>query len=129
MRFKPAILLAALLMVSACQSVEDYTPLIDRFLLPEGRSLMSDVDQCREYGARRDYSEFILTNTVFGGIFGATLGALAGTLFNSIGWGAGFGAAYGAAIGYATGTGEGFALQQEVVMRCLKGRGYSILAP
>lgn len=130
MKRLPILLLPALLGLAACQpSVDAYAPLLDRFILPHNRVLTEDLAQCRSLAAEPDLSQLLLSELAFGTALGGTFGLLAGILFGSPSWGMGIGAAYGTLVGYTSGLSQRLAQQQDIVARCLRGRGYSVLAP
>lgn len=130
MRPLPILLLAIVLCVGGCQpTLEGYAPLMDRFNMPSGRVVADDVAQCRDVALEPDLGSVVWSEAIFGTALGGALGALAGFLFGAPSWGFGLGAVYGAVLGYGNGEIQRVSAQRGIVIRCLTGRGYSVLAP
>jgi len=119
----------AVLGLGACQEVKNYLPLLDRAEVPHGRDLPSDIEECRDYAAARDPAADTWWQLANGALVGGTLGLLAGAMLGSPGWGITLGTAYGSVVWYFAGMTGGAVLQQQIIIRCLAGRGYSVLAP
>jgi hypothetical protein len=123
---KPVVLAAAtsLLLVSCAGS---YRPIVDMKGVDSAR-YEQDLAECRAYADEVSPGG----QAVAGGVVTAALGAAIGAIAGAFGGSAGTGAAAGAAIGGVTGTTAGgvggVAQQQEVIDRCLAGRGYSVLS-
>jgi len=128
------ILAAALfctLSLTAC--AQSYQPVVDT-----GRTggtsndtgrYQQDLFECRQHAERVSPAEDTLIGGAGGAAAGAALGAISGALLG--GFGAGEGAAFGAAAGGLLGVGggaiSGISNQQEIIDRCLAGRGWNVL--
>jgi len=78
-----------------------------------------DLDECRAYSAQVSVAKGVAK----GGVLGAAVGAAAGAISGNADAGAGYGAASG-----ATRSGvHNQRMKNNVVKRCLSGRGYKIL--
>ena len=82
-----------------------------------------DLEECNAYADQVDLGEKALTRGVTGGIVAGTIGAIFGGSR-----GAERGAGAGAVLGTADGVQEGIRDREQVVRRCLSGRGYRVLS-
>lgn len=117
---KPTIyLVLALMLLPACTTTDEI--IIDR----KGVNMTAyeqDLAECREYSqAVKTGEKGVLgaaSSAVIGGAVGAILGGPEG---------AARGAGVGTVTGGARGVAEGEREEQQVVKRCLRGRGYKVL--
>ncbi len=111
-----AILLIAAVWVAGCASHPD--PIVDM----KGVNVAQyeeDLAQCKSYGDEVNVGEGVAKGAVTGAVIGGVVGAIGGNAERSAG--------YGAAAG---GTKSGVRNQREkeqVVKRCMRGRGYRVL--
>lgn len=95
-----------------------YVPLVDL----QGRSQAQfdiDVAQCQDFAAKRINAEhFAIAGAIATGLLGAFLAPRG--FRNEV-------AGRAAVLGAAGGAGEGIGTQQDIIRRCMAGRGYSVL--
>lgn len=118
-----ALLISALLGACATRPMGDnYRPIVDLKGADTSR-YESDLSDCQAY-ARQTASaaEQAAAGALAGAIFGALLAAAAGG-----GYSRNQHAAVGAVVGAAGGAVEGERDQRSIIVRCLSGRGYSVL--
>ena len=116
------ITLAAAILAGCAAPMHQYQPLIDGGTDTE--QYQRDLQDCRAYAMTKPSAE---SSAAAGAIFGA----LAGVAILALGGGRhGFGneaAGIGALIGGVEGYNKGANGQQNIVKRCLAGRGYKVL--
>jgi outer membrane lipoprotein SlyB len=78
-----------------------------------------DLEECQQYAKQVNPAEGVARGAAGGAAVGAAIGAIGGN--------AGHGAAIGAISGGASSGVKGDRERQEVVKRCLAGRGYKVL--
>lgn len=134
MKAKPALALAAA-MLGGCAGLNltgpnyyvppprdttgaDYRPLVDN----AGDKYEADLSECQQH-ARGE------ATPADGAMAGAVTGALVGVALNAVsGGGHGLGySGFGAAAGGVGGMVNAGGAQKEVVINCMRGRGYSVL--
>ena len=117
----PAIILLGL---TSCKSVEDITgnnPIVDT----QGVNVAQynqDLLECQAYADEVAVAQKAAVGTIAGAAVGGVFGAVLGNS-NTAQRGAGVGAIGGG----ARGIGEGIREREQVIKRCLTGRGYRIL--
>jgi|SRR3990167_5363913 len=112
------LIVAVLFIISGCATTA-YQPLVDR----AGPNYAQDLLDCQQYAQK-------VAGPGTGAIAGAVAGAVAGALLaRLIGRDVARGPAarVGAATGAAQGGMQGISNEREVVQKCLRGRGYSVL--
>lgn len=114
---------AAVVILAGCAApMHSYQPLVDGDTT--STQYQRDLEECRAYAMSKPSAE----NSA---AVGAIVGALAGVALLALGGGrGGWGnevAAVGAAMGGVQGYSEGAQGQQNVVKRCLAGRGHRVL--
>src|SRR6218665_137010 len=117
---KISTLAAVTLLLGACAGTgADYRPIVDK----PGRNYNNDLAQCQRLAEQRDYvNGDSMTDTAVG----AGVGGVIGILSNS--WpGAAVGAGVGALGGATVGGLEAKNDRKNIVIRCMKGRGYTVL--
>lgn len=122
----PRILLVLLstLLLASCSSIEDLTgnnPIIDK----QGVNLAhyeADLLQCQNYADDVAIAQKAGSGAVAGAVVGGVFGAVVGNSDT-----AKKGAGIGAVGGGARGVGEGIRERDQVIKRCLIGRGYRVL--
>jgi outer membrane lipoprotein SlyB len=87
-----------------------------------------DLDECRLYAEQVSPTREAMVGGGLAAAVGATIGAIAGAFGGSAGTGAATGAAIGGVSGTAAGGAGGVSQQQQVIDRCLIGRGYKVLS-
>lgn len=116
---KTVTLIAAALILTGCASRgANYTPLVDM----KGRdpsAFSQDATECQAYAKQR-------LDAAQGAIAGAVLGALLGAALAPRGYRSNV-AGYGALAGGASGAAGANENQENIVRRCLAGRGYNVL--
>ena len=116
------IAVAAALLAGCAAPMHSYQPLVDGDTT--STQYLLDLEECRAYAMTKPSAESSAA-------VGAIVGALAGVAMLALGGGrGGWGnevAALGAAAGGVQGYVEGAQGQQNVVKRCLAGRGYRVL--
>jgi len=117
---KPFILASMLLFVGCAP----YTPVIDFGSSPalHIRPYAPDLQACQALAEQRDPAASAVVGAGVGAVFGALLGAIVGGRPGA-GVGAGIGGVYGAG-----GAGGGALVnQQDVVINCLRARGWTVV--
>lgn len=116
------ITLAAAILAGCAAPMHNYQPLVDGDTT--STQYQRDLQECRAYAMTKPSAE---DSAAAGAIFGA----LAGVAILAVGGGRhGFGneaAGIGALIGGVEGYSKGANGQQNIVKRCLAGRGYKVL--
>jgi hypothetical protein len=134
--FKPAPVLAALLLVAGCASPEPVLYPNDHLAYVGKAAAEDDVDDCRHMaesaGANKGQGsgEQAAGGAVVGGAIGGAAGAAGGAVVGSAGAGAAVGAASGAAAGFMRGLFKGpkpSPAYRNFVNRCLGDRGYEVV--
>lgn len=112
------------LTIAACTSIEDITgsnPIIDDKNVNLAR-YEADLAECRNYADEVAIAQKAGSGVVSGAVVGAAIGAVVGNS-DVVKKGAGIGAVGGG----ARGIGEGIRERDNVIKRCLTGRGYRVL--
>ena len=116
------IAVAAAVLAGCAAPMHSYQPLVDGDTT--STQYQRDLEECRAYAMSKPSAENAAA-------VGAIVGALAGVALLALGGGrGGWGnevAAIGAAMGGVQGYNEGAQGQQNVVKRCLAGRGHRVL--
>ena len=116
------IAVAAAVLAGCAAPMHSYQPLVDGDTT--STQYQRDLEECRAYAMSKPSAENAAA-------VGAIVGALAGVALLALGGGrGGWGnevAAVGAAMGGVQGYSEGAQGQQNVVKRCLAGRGHRVL--
>lgn len=116
------IAVAAAVLAGCAAPMHSYQPLVDGDTT--STQYQRDLEECRAYAMSKPSAENAAA-------VGAIVGALAGVALLALGGGrGGWGnevAAVGAAMGGVQGYNEGAQGQQNVVKRCLAGRGHRVL--
>ena len=120
---RPLILIPLLVFAACTKSGADYDPIVDG---PKDARYYSDLSACRVL-ARQVESSTPGQRAAGGAIAGGVIGALttdksSDTLEDAAG-----GAVIGAIFSSATGDPDVDAKQQNVIMRCMAGRGYKVV--
>ncbi len=110
-------------LVACSNSGSNFTPIVDKKNLDEGK-YQQDLEDCQSLateaqGAGKDAAK----KAAGGAAVGALLGLVGGGNTSNIAQAAGI----GGVIGGATGAYSGNAEKENVIRRCLAGRGYRIL--
>lgn len=99
-------------------------PIIDTKGIDE-TSLAADLEECNAYARRINPGANMLASAAAGAAAGAAVGAIVGDEFNTDT--TGYGAKLGGLSGGIQGGASGVATREQVVKRCMAGRGYSVL--
>lgn len=133
MRFgKLVVAMAAVLGLAACQggyAGQNYTPIIDVYGSPgkDPATYPDDLAACQQLAEQRSQVEEAARGAGVGAVIGAAGGAIGGAFAGKPGLGAGIGAASGAFLG-GTGSGlEGNVSRQDIVISCMRNRGWSVV--
>lgn len=107
-------------MLAGCANTRgaNYSPIVD---MKDVNYVTYNVDlsECREYAAKVDPRSRALAGAILGAALGAAL-APRGFRNDTAGYGAGVGAMSGGA--------QGINSQENIIRRCLAGRGYNVLS-
>jgi uncharacterized protein YcfJ len=113
-------LLAALL-CSGCATTQ-HRPLVDSGV--SRGSYEEDVDDCRQLAERRPVSDHAVAGATAGAVLGALLGLAVGLRGDDVAHLAAWGGVNGGIEGAAYGSDE----QEDVIARCMAGRGYNVVS-
>lgn len=129
------LLVAALIAASACSTEGvntitnrglDYRPIVDMKGV-DHIAYQTDLMECKAYAAQIKGGESALAGALIGAAAGAAIGAAVGAPYGQAGYGAATGATAGGFGGGARGAVSATLSQEQVVRRCLMGRGYNVL--
>ena len=114
-----AICLLSLGLSGCAATGADFIPHVDR----PGPNYNTDLQQCQNLAAQRSYvNGDSVMDTALGAAGGTTIGAIAS------GWsGAWIGALIGTGVGAVGGAFSAKDDQKQIVIKCMKGRGYAVL--
>ena len=118
--------------VGACQggyAGQNYTPVVDVYGSP-GKSpeaYQYDLQACQTLAEQRNQVGDAAVGAGVGGALGAAGGAIGGAFAGSPGLGAAIGAASGAFLGGVSGGYQSNTGRQDIVMSCMRGRGWTVL--
>ena len=113
---------AAALLVGCASSGANYAPMVD--LRPgQEKSYANDLAACQEYARQRPGAG---SGAAGGATSGALLGAVIGSVTRTRAYRTDM-ATVGAITGGMTGANSGANAQQNIVRRCMTGRGYTVL--
>jgi uncharacterized protein YcfJ len=117
-----AIVLAGLLAASGCATTQ-YRPVVDSGV--SKGNYEDDVADCQNLANQRPAAAQAAggatAGAVLGGLLALAVGLRGSDVANVAAWGAASGGIQGAAVGSAQ--------QQDMVARCMAGRGYNVVAP
>lgn len=127
------VVLTAGLLLSACAggyAGESYTPVIDVYGSPgkDPTTYSNDLAQCQQLAQQRNQVAEGAMGAGVGAVLGAGAGAIGGAIAGRPGLGAGLGAAGGALAGGAGSAYQSNVNRQDIVMNCMRGRGWSVLS-
>lgn len=111
----------ALALLSGCETTQ-YRPLVDSGV--SRGDYDEDVADCQQLADQRPAAAQAAGGAAVGAVLGALLGVAVGLHGNDVANVAAWGAANGGIQGAAYGSAE----QQEIVSRCMAGRGYNVVA-
>jgi len=121
----------AVVLMSVCMgacSAAQYRPIVDAKTITDQCKYETDLRECQEYAGTISTGETAAGGAVVGAAIGAGLGAIVGAFFGANpGEIAAFGAAIGGGTGLVRGASYGMGAQRDIVLRCMQGRGYSVL--
>jgi hypothetical protein len=126
-------LAAAGLVLAACQggyAGSRYTPVIDVYG-SQGKdpaTYSSELAACQQLAEQRPQIREAARGAGVGAVIGAAGGAIVGAIDGNPGAGAGLGAATGALAGGAGSGLRGNVNRQDIVIDCMRNRGWSVLA-
>jgi len=123
---KQLVVIAYLLLV-VTSSCATYRPIVDQRSIRDVQQYQFDLAECQSYAQQIDAGASAGAGMITGAAIGAGLGAIVGAFFGRAGDGAAMGAALGGAQGVTQGAAYGAATQRDIVIRCLQGRGYTVL--
>ena len=115
---KSTIAIAALLLAGCASG-----PIIDPKSSKTPANYYADKMECEAISENVKYSTEMAKGALIQGVFSAVLGAAMGSNGN----GAGIGAASGAIVGAGKGAWDTNARRDQIVTKCLTGRGYTVL--
>jgi uncharacterized protein YcfJ len=111
----------AFALLSGCATTQ-YRPIVDSGV--SRGSYEADVDECQQLADQRPAAAHAVGGAAVGAVLGALLGVAVGLHGNDVAEVA----AWGAANGGIEGAAYGSAAQQDIVSRCMAGRGYNVVA-
>ena len=120
---KTCSVLLAIIFLASCAS---FQPMVDM----RGKSQYQynyDLRDCQEYANQVSPATTGLVGAGVGAGVGAVLGGIVGAFFGCPGETAAFGAAIGGASGGMRGVGSGAVSQQNIIRKCMEGRGWNVL--
>lgn len=108
---------------------QDYRPVVDVYGSrgKDPAQYEYDLAQCQDLGAERNQLAEGAGGAAVGGALGAAGGAIIGAFSGSAGTGAAFGASTGALTGGASTVHRSNRNRQDIVMTCLRNRGWSVV--
>ena len=121
----PVILLCFVLILSGCMG-KNYRPVVD----PKGVNMSNfelDLVECQNIASQVSIAGESAGTALVGAAAGAVVGAIGGAIFGDAGTGAASGAVYGGGTGAVDGAISGLHGQEQVVAKCMTGRGYKVL--
>ncbi|MDD2760322.1 MAG: glycine zipper family protein [Methylomonas sp.] len=125
---KFSVLVASILLLSACAEQRGWTPTVDTYNDPNAYRLNQDMEECR---AMASQSVSAAKDTATGAAVGGLIGAAGGAAIGAISGNAGKGAAIGAAAGGVSGAGyQGLQSDdryKNAYRSCLRQRGHNVL--
>lgn len=118
--------------VAACTggyATSSYQPVVDVYGSPgkDPADYQSDLFQCQQLGSQRSQLEEGAGGALVGGAVGAAGGAIIGAFTGSAGTGAALGAATGAVVGGSSTAYQSNTNRQDIVMNCMRNRGWSVV--
>jgi outer membrane lipoprotein SlyB len=121
------------LVLAACQggyAGSRYTPVIDVYGSPgkDPATYYTDLGICQQLAEQRPQTREAARGAGVGAVIGAAGGAIGGAIAGRPGVGAGLGAAAGALAGGAGSGLRGNVNRQDIVINCMRNRGWSVLA-
>lgn len=107
-----------------------YTPVIDQYGSPgkNPAAYPGDLNQCQVLAAQRPQARDAIKGAGVGAVIGAAGGALGGVLAGSPGRGAALGAGLGTLVGGAGSGIQGNVTRQDIVIQCMRNKGWLVLA-
>lgn len=129
---KLVVVMAAALGVAACQggyAGQSYTPVIDVYGSPgkDPATYQVDLAACQQLAEQRGQVGEAARGAGVGAVVGAAGGAIGGAIAGRPGVGAGLGAATGALVGGAGSGIQGNVSRQDIVISCMRNRGWSVV--
>jgi outer membrane lipoprotein SlyB len=121
MRIRMVATALALTVLSGCATTQ-YRPLVDSGV--SRGDYDDDVAECQQLADQHPAAAEAAGGAAVGAVLGALLGVAVGLRGNDVANVAAWGAANGGLQGAAYGSAE----QQEIVSRCMAGRGYNVVA-
>lgn len=122
MSFLKYSLSAAILLTAACTNTgADYTPIVDG---PTGPNFNADLAQCQQLSQQQAIvdGDTAATAATAAGVAGAS-----SVIFNGNSSNLGEAAAVGALTGLASGSLRNNREREEIIRRCMRGRGYNVV--
>lgn len=129
---KLGVVVAAALGLAACQggyAGQSYTPVIDVYGSPgkDPANYPTDLAACQQLAEQRGQVGEAARGAGVGAVVGAAGGAIGGAIAGRPGVGAGLGAATGALVGGAGSGIQGNVSRQDIVISCMRNRGWSVV--
>ena len=115
----------SVLILAGCMG-KNYRPVVD----PKGVNMSNfeqDLVECQNIAGQVSIVGESAGTALVGATAGATVGAIGGAIFGDAGTGAASGAVYGGGTGAVDGAVSGLHGQEQVVAKCMTGRGYKVL--
>ncbi|MFQ5745378.1 MAG: hypothetical protein ACE5HV_17635, partial [Acidobacteriota bacterium] len=118
--------IACIVLVMVLAGCAGYRPIVDLKGVDSNR-YEADLRECQQYAKQISPAGSGIGGALLGGLFGAALGAATGAAVGAPGRGAALGTAVGGVTGGGSAAASAAQAQQEVIKRCLAGRGYRVL--
>jgi hypothetical protein len=124
---------AAAVLVASCTggyATQSYEPVVDVYGSrgKDPATYEADLAACQQLSTQREQVSDTAKGALAGGALGAAGGAIGGAFSGSAGLGAAIGAAGGALTGAAASAYRANENRQNLVMNCMAGRGWSVVA-
>jgi hypothetical protein len=119
---KKFIAILALASMTACATADNITPIIDHEPNYDVAKYLKDLDQCRDYANERDPATEAALGAIGAALTTIAIGAAMGDA--RLGRDVAGAAAVAGAVG---GAGNSALSVNDILLKCLKGRGYNVL--
>ncbi len=126
-----AAAVAAVGLLAACAGgySANYQPVVDFGASRAPQSAYpAALAQCRQMASQRSAAINAAQKGAGAALAGGAAGALTGSMGADLGKGAALGAGLGAIGGLAAGAMEGIGQEQDIIIQCLRNRGYNVIS-
>jgi outer membrane lipoprotein SlyB len=129
-KFNISVVIASVLMLSACYTQGGYQPTVDTYNNPNAYRINQDMEECRQLAQHSAGGSTVKETAIgagVGGLVGAAGGAVVGAFTGNPAAGAAIGAAAG---GFGGGARQGFTSEdrfRNAYNQCMSGRGHNVI--